>query len=208
MDGEVSLLQNDHGIMDMPVHKMDMLCRPLRRSSRASLNQAAPQASLGREGHAVHPWFFPIGQECPTPYLLCLSSMVCHHVPCHRSSRHLLPTLPVLHPLLLPLPEGGSLSRHPSPVHRLRMGPCRLAWAAEHADCLPDISLQAHPIKQAAQGTKCSLDPSWLQRLQPCHCPHIRKQYDAYPLVHIHLTLPRPPPSLSTSAAPPHPPTH
>ena len=59
--GEVSLLQNDHGILDMPVHKMDMLCRSLRRSSRASLKRAAPQASLGREGHAVRLWFFSSG---------------------------------------------------------------------------------------------------------------------------------------------------
>ena len=134
--------------------------------------------------------------------------MLCHHVPCHQSSRHILPTLPALHPLLLPLPEGGPLSHHPSHVHRLRMSPCRLAWAADHADCLPHISLQAHPIEQAAQGTKCTLDPSWLRRLQPCHRPHRRGNYDAYPLVHTRPTLPRHPPSPSTSSAPPHLPPH
>ena len=45
-----------------------------------------------------------------------------------------------------------------------RVGPRRLAWVADHADCLPDISLQAHPIEQADQVTKCTLEPSWVRR--------------------------------------------
>ena len=37
--------------------------------------------------------------------------------------------------------------------------PCRLEWAAYHADCLPGIIPQAHPIGQANQGNKFTLDP-------------------------------------------------
>ena len=74
--GEVYLLQNDHGFLDMTVQKMDMHRRPHHRSSQASLNWAAPQASLGREFHAVRPWFFPRGQGCTTPSFLCRLPML------------------------------------------------------------------------------------------------------------------------------------
>ena len=145
--GKVSLLQNDHGVLDMPVHKMDPHRRPHRRSSRASLNQEAPWASLGWEGHAVRPQFFPRGRGCPTPSLLCCSPRLCCHVTCHRSIHHLLPTLPALHLHPLPLLVGRSLSCHISPVRRLQMGTRHMAWTADHADCLPDISPQSHPIE-------------------------------------------------------------
>ena len=90
--------------------------------------------------------------------------MPCHPVPRQRSHHHHLPTLTALYPSLQSLPVGGSLSLHTSPVHRLRLVPRRLAWASDYADCIPGISLQAHPIQQAEQGTKCTLDPSWVQR--------------------------------------------
>ena len=74
------------------------------------------------------------------------------------------PTIPELHPFLLLLPVGGSLSCHPSPVRRLRLGPSRLEWAADHVNCLPNIIPHDHPIEQDDQGTKCTLEPSWVQR--------------------------------------------
>ena len=144
--GEVSFLQNDHGVLDMLVQKMDMHRRPCCRSSRESLNQAAPRASLGQEGCVICPWFFPHGKGFQTPYLLFRSRMLCHHVPCHRSSRHLIPALPVLHPYLLLLLVQGSLSRNLLPIRRLRLRPCRLEWAVDQSDCLSNISMQAHPI--------------------------------------------------------------
>ena len=103
---------------------------------------------------------FPIGQGFPYPSLLCRLPMLCHPVPRQRSRRYLLPALPALDPSLLSLPEGGSISRHPSPVCRLLLVPCHLAWVADHSDCLPGISPQSHPIEQANQGTKCTLDPA------------------------------------------------
>ena len=130
------------------------------------------------------------------------------HVPCHKSIQHLLPVLPALHPSLLTLPVGRSLSHHPSPVRRLWLVTYRLAWAADHADCLPDISPQAHPIGQADQGTKCTLDQILVPTMWPCHQPCRRGNSGAYPLFHSHPALLRPPPPPSPSASPPHPPPH
>ena len=138
----------------MSVQKMDPHRPPCLRSSRVSLIRAALQASLGREGHVVHTRFFSHGRGFPTPYILCPSAMLCLHVTCYQSICHLLPSLPVLHPSLLTLPVGRSLSHHPSPVRRLQLGSCRLACVADHADCLPYISPQDQPTKQANQGTK------------------------------------------------------
>ena len=85
-------------------------------------------------------------------------------MPHQRSSRHLLPILPALYPSLLPLPVRGYLSRHPLPVRRLQLGSLRLAWASDHADCLPNISMYAHPIEQGGKGTKLTLETSWVRR--------------------------------------------
>ena len=160
--GEVSLLQNDQGVQDMLVQKMYPHRRPRRRSYRAFLHRAAPQASLGRESHLVRPRLFPRGRGFTAPYLLCCSTMLCCHVPCQLYSRHLVPALSALHLSLLSILVGGSLSRHTSPVHHLRLGPLRRAWSADHADCIPKIIPQDHPTEQADQGTKCTLDPLWV----------------------------------------------
>ena len=107
---------------------------------------------------------FPCDRIFPDPYLLCRSPMLCHPVFWQRSSRNLPPALPALDLSFLSLSVGGTLSRHLSHVCRLQLGPHRLAWFSYHADCLPDISPQAHPIKQANQGNKYTLEPSWVRR--------------------------------------------
>ena len=127
-------------------------CHPSQISSRAYLNWADQQASLGREDHAVRPRFLPCVRGCPTPFILYRFPMLCLPVPCPLYRRHLLPTLPELHLSLLPILVGRSLSHHPLPVRSLRLCPRRLEWAAEHINCLPDISPQDHPIVQANQG--------------------------------------------------------
>ena len=166
--GEVSLLQNDHGVPDMPVQKMYPHCRPRCCLSWSSLNWAAQQDSLGREDHAVCTLLFHCGRGCATPYLLCHLNMLCLNVTCHRSSLYLLPELPALHPSLLSLPVGRSLSHHQLNVRRHRLGTRRLAWAADHVKCIPGISPQAHSIEQANQGTKCTLELLWVRR-----CNHV-----------------------------------
>ena len=86
------------------------------------------------------------------------------NVPHHQHKRHTLPVLLTLHPSLLLILLGRSLYLHTLPIRHFRMGPCRLAWVADHADYLPDIGTQAQPAKQADQGGKCALEISWFQR--------------------------------------------
>ena len=78
----------------------------------------------------------------------------------HRSYSHLLYGLPTVNPTLLALPVVGflpplSVSRTPLPTDYLR-----LEGAAYHADYLPNIGPQAHIIKQADQGVKCTPEPA------------------------------------------------
>ena len=101
---------------------------------------------------------------CPTPSPLHCPPMLRLHVTHQRPTRHLLPALPELYPSPLTLPVQGALSRHPSPVRHRQLCPFCLAWAADHANGLPDISPQTHPVKQSDQGAKISLDPSRVQR--------------------------------------------
>ena len=143
---------------------MDPHFRTCCRSSRASLHWSAMRASLVREGHAIHPRLFPHGQVFPTPSLLWRSPMMSHLVPLHRSCHHILPALPVLYLPLLLLQVGGYLPRYPSLVCCLRLIPRRTSGAEDHADCLPEISPQAHPIKQADQVIKCTLEPSGVRQ--------------------------------------------
>ena len=137
----------------MLLNKMYTHCCSRQHLYWASLHRAVSRASPGREGHAVCPQIFPCGRDFPAPYLICCSPIMCHPVPRQWFRCHLLHALPALHPYLLTLQVGGPLSRHPSSVRRLWLGPRRLAWSADHADCLLDISPQAHPIKQTDQGT-------------------------------------------------------
>ena len=86
--------------------------------------------------------------------------MLSHLVSRHRSHRLLLPALPALDLYLLSLLVGGALPRYLFPVCRLRLIPRRLTEKAYHPNCLPKIGPQAHPIKQANQGIKRTLDPA------------------------------------------------
>ena len=69
-----------------------------------------------------------------------------------------------MNPSLLSLPIGGALPRDPYLVRRLRLIPCRLAGVADHDNCIPDISMQANPIKQADHGVECTLEPAGVRR--------------------------------------------
>ena len=158
--GEVSLLQNEHGVQDMPVEEVYLHHRPHHRSAQAYLHWAVLMASIGREVHLICLWPVPCGWGYSTPSRVCHLSMLSHHSTRHISCRHLLPALPAVKPSLLALPVGGDLPHHPSPVRRLRLIYRSLAGVADHADCLSEIVPQAHPIKQANKGTKCTLEPA------------------------------------------------
>ena len=133
-------------------------CRPRLQSARSSLHRAAPQASLGREGHSKCLWPVPRVWGCPTLSRLCHPPMLIHQVTRQRYHWHLLSSLFAVNSSLLALPVGGVLPRDPSPVRRLRLIPPCLAGAADHADFFPKIGPQAHPIKQANQGVKSTLE--------------------------------------------------
>ena len=156
--GEFSLLQNDHSIPDMPAKKMYPHRRPCCCLSWTTLNWSVPRSSRGREGRPVRPCLISRGCGCPNLSPLRRLPMLRPHVTRHQPKRHLLPAILTLHPSLLPLPVGRALCCHLLPVRHLRLIPCRLARAADHADFLPEIGLQAHPIVQADQGAKCNLE--------------------------------------------------
>ena len=84
--------------------------------------------------------------------------MLFHPVPLKISRHHIVPTLPTLDLSLLLLPIGRYLFHHLYPVRRLQLGPLHVAWAEDHAECLPKIGLQTQPTEQAEQGTKCTVE--------------------------------------------------
>ena len=75
------------------------------------------------------------------------------------ADRQLLSALLALYPIPLPLYVRFPFPRNTPPVRRLSDVYRHLAGVEHHAYCLPDIFLQAHPVKQAYQGVKCALKP-------------------------------------------------
>ena len=74
------------------------------------------------------------------------------------------PVLLSLEPSPRPLPVQMDLYCHLSPIIHPRLRPCRLSRVADHADCLPGMSLQDHIVKQADQGAKISLESLRISR--------------------------------------------
>ena len=155
--GEVSLLQNYDGILEMPVEEMDPHRRLHRQPSRTLLNGAVPWSSGGWEGHTVGTWIPTGGCGLPTPSPTCFLPMMRLHVACQRPKRHLLPKIRALYPIPLPLKVGRTCSFHPSPVRRLQLRSLQLEWAEDHSDCLTDIDLHAHPSNSPTKVLK----PPW-----------------------------------------------
>ena len=66
--GEVSLLQNDNSILDMPVGKVYLHHCPCCRLSQTPLNRTAPWSPDGQEVHPVCMRFLTGVCGFPTPY--------------------------------------------------------------------------------------------------------------------------------------------
>ena len=83
----------------------------------------------------------------------------------HGSDREYLPTLPAFHLFPLPLRVLPPHPRYPPPVRLLCAvsGP-RLTRVTDHTDRLPDVSQEAHPVKDGYQGVKHALEPGGVQR--------------------------------------------
>ena len=152
--GEVSLLQNNDGIMDILVEEMHPHCHPRRCLSQTPLNGSVPRSLGGQEGHPVGTWLLTGGRGFPMPSPTCFLPMLCPHVARQQPEQHLLPVICALNPTPLHIPVGRPCSRHPSPVCCLRMRYRRLERAADHSDCLSNIVLQTHPVEQPYQGAE------------------------------------------------------
>ena len=136
----------------------------------------------------------------PWPGRPCGTSVVLPPWPRLSNSSYTLPLAHVMLSCALPSILPPSTPRTPctapvpsaSPGRRvnppLRLGPRLLAWVADHDNYPPNICPQAHPIEQAYQGNKFTLEPSWVQQ---CNHAIIRRgHYDAYPLVHARPAVP------------------
>ena len=133
--------------------------RPRRRPSRTPLHGTAPRSPGGRKFHPVDTRISIRGHGLSTPSPLRFPPVLCLHVSCHQPERHLLPTFRALNSTPLPILVRRPRSRHPSPVHRLQLRPHRLVRVVDHSECLPNVSLQYHPIEQADQGAEIPLEP-------------------------------------------------
>ena len=162
--GEVYLLKNDHSIPDMPVEKVYPHRRTCCCVSQTTLNREVPRYSHGQEGHPIRLRFLAKGRACPTMYPLHRPPMLYPHVTRHKPNHHILLTLLALDPPSLPILLQNDLSHKPSTVCHLRLSSPRMERTAEHTDFHPDISLQSHPVEQANQDAKISLDPSRVRR--------------------------------------------
>ena len=70
---------------------------------------------------------------------------------------NLLPALRELYLHMLHLPVLRPRSCHPSPIRCLRLHSYCLAQVADHYNCLPEVSLQSHPVKQPYLGAELPL---------------------------------------------------
>ena len=145
--GEVSLLQNDNSIMDMPVEKVYPHFHPRRRSSRISLNWTFPQSPCSREGQPLCSRLLAEGCGFPTPSPLFCPPMLSLHVSRQRPKHHILPALLALDMTPLSLPVQRARSHNTSTICRLQLRPYFLEWAVDGSECLPDVSLQDHPAE-------------------------------------------------------------
>ena len=153
--GEFSLLQNDDSIPDMSVDEMNPHRCPCRRPSWTPLDRSVPRFPGGQEGHPVGTWLPARGLGFPIAYPTRFLSMLRLQMERQKPERHLLPVLNALYPNPLPIQVGSPLSRHLSPICRLYLSSCRLSWVEDHFECLLDIDIQAHPVKQPYQGAEC-----------------------------------------------------
>ena len=80
-----------------------------------------------------------------------------------QPDRHLLPEIHALFLNPLPLLVARTRSCHLSPVCHLQLHSCRLERVSDHSGCLPNVSLQAHPVEQLYQGAEAPLEPSWVR---------------------------------------------
>ena len=134
-----------------PVHaggKFYPRCCPCCRPSHTHLKREVLRSPDGHKFHPVGKWLPIGGRRFPTPSPLRFPPMLCMYVSRQRPESHLLPALHALNLTPLSVLLWRPCSHNPSHICRIRLRPRHLAQVADHSYCLPDVSLQAHPVKK------------------------------------------------------------
>ena len=99
----------------------------------------------------------PRGQGDPSPSCFHHPHILSHHMTRQGYRHQQISARSAWHLSLQPLPVHKALPCDPPPIRCFRQVPCRLTGVEDHDDCLPDICLQAHPIKYSNQGVERTL---------------------------------------------------
>ena len=150
--GEVSFFQNDDGFTYITVEEMNPRCHPRCRPSQTPLDGEFPRSPGNLEDHHVATWLPTRGRGFPIPSPNRFLPMMCLQMDHPRPEHHILLAICALYLNPLPLSVGRPRYRHPYPACRLRLHSRLLAREEYHSDCLPDVVLQAHPVKHPYQG--------------------------------------------------------
>ena len=83
----------------------------------------------------------------------------------HGNNRDYRPSLPARHSLSLSLYISFPQPSQPPTVRRFGpvSGSC-LTGVADHADCIPDVGQQAHPVEDGYQGAESTLERGRVRR--------------------------------------------
>ena len=162
--GGVSFFLHNHGVEVMPVHKVHPHLRPCCHFPQTPLHGACMRSPLFRKRNPVFLGDPALGRGGPLASSPRRFPMTSHQMTQQGANRQLFTTLLTLYLIPLPFSVRVPLPRNPLPVRRCSDVSRRLAGVVYHANCLPDISLQAHLVKQAYQGVKCALDSDRVRR--------------------------------------------
>ena len=138
--------------------------RSCRQHPRASLHWTGPPAPFRRERHLIRPGL-PVRLGGPEVSPCCCFPVPSHQMTRHGSNHDYIPTLLSRHSLPLPLRIIFSQTRQSLTVCRFGpvSGPCPTG-VAYHADRLPDVGQQAHPVEDGHQGVESTLEPGGVRR--------------------------------------------
>ena len=148
----------------MTLHKVHPHRRSCYQHPRASLHRASSPASFGREMLFICPGP-PIRLGVPEVPPSCGLPMSSHQMTRHGPSRDYRPTLPARHSIYL-----SFCIRLPQPCQPPTVScfgpvssPCPTGVTG-HANCLPEIGTQSHPVEDGYQGAESALEPGGVQR--------------------------------------------
>ena len=146
------------------MHELHPHRRPCCHFTWAPLHRACPRSPLCRKGPPVFLGDPALCRGGPLASLPRRFPMLSHHMNRQGADRQLFYALLTLYLIPLPFYVRFPFPHNPPPIRRRSDVSRRLAGVAHHADCLTDICLQDHPIKQTYQGVKYALEPVVVRR--------------------------------------------